>query len=65
MYSGTKGEKDIQNKQGSTDRATRFYERQMQNQLNEKMLGLIKKQEMVFIATSDAQGNCDCSPSFW
>ena len=64
MHSGTKGEKDIQNRQKSTDRANRFYKHQMQNQLNEKMVELIKKQEMVFIATSDAEGNCDCSPRF-
>ncbi|CAI8383815.1 MAG: Uncharacterised protein [Flavobacterium sp. SCGC AAA160-P02] len=64
MYFGTKGEKDIQNQQGSTDRARNFYKRQMQNHLNEKMIDLISKQEMVFIATSDAEGNCDCSPRF-
>ncbi len=64
MHSGTKGEKDIQKQQGSTDRAKNFYKRQMQNHLNEKMIELISKQEMVFIATSDAKGNCDCSPRF-
>ena len=64
MHSGTKGEKDIQKQQGSTDRAKNFYKRQMQNHLNEKMIELISKQEMVFIATSDAEGNCDCSPRF-
>ena len=64
MHSGTKGEKDIQKQQGSTDRAKNFYKRQMQNHLNEKMIDLISKQEMVFIATSDAEGNCDCSPRF-
>ena len=64
MHSGTKGEKDIQNRQESADRAKRFYKYQMQNQLNEKMKELIKKQEMAFIATSDAEGNCDCSPRF-
>lgn len=64
MHSGTKGEKDIQNLQGSEDRANNFYKRQMQNHLNEKMIELISKQEMVFIATSDAEGNCDCSPRF-
>lgn len=64
MHSGTKGEKDIQKQQGSTDRARNFYKRQMQNHLNEKMIELIEKQEMVFISTSDAEGNCDCSPRF-
>ena len=28
------------------------------------MIDLITKQEMCFLATSDAQGNCDCSPRF-
>jgi len=28
------------------------------------MRELVRKQEMVFLATSDAEGNCDCSPRF-
>ena len=28
------------------------------------MQALIRRQEMVFVATADASGNCDCSPRF-
>jgi len=64
MHEGTAGEKEIQREQVSTSRANRFYKKQMHNRLNDKMKDLIAAQEMVFIATSDAQGNCDCSPRF-
>lgn len=49
---------------GTSDRADRFYERQMLTQLNDKMIHLIARQEMVFLSTADASGNCDCSPRF-
>ncbi len=64
MYTGTKGELEIQKQQESTDRADSFYQRQMKNRLNSKMKALIARQEMVFMATSDTEGNCDCSPRF-
>ncbi len=58
------GERTVQAELGSTDRAQRFYDRQMRRQLSERMIQLIREQEMVFVATSDAEGNCDCSPRF-
>jgi len=58
------GELEIQKEQQSTEKAASFYRRQMKSSLNEKMKTLIKNQEMFFMATSDAQGNCDCSPRF-
>jgi len=64
MHTGTKGEKEIQKQQASTKRASKFYNSQMKDQLSAKMKALIDRQEMFFIATSDAQGNCDCSPRF-
>lgn len=64
MHEGTAGERKMQEQQGSVKRANRFYEKQMFNMLNEKMKALIATQEMVFIATSDSKGNCDCSPRF-
>ncbi|MDB4297377.1 pyridoxamine 5'-phosphate oxidase family protein [Flavobacteriaceae bacterium] len=64
MHTGTKGELEIQNQQNSSKRADVFYKRQMKSILNNKMKALIERQEMVFIATSDADGNCDCSPRF-
>ena len=64
MHEGTSGEQEIQAQQQSRARAERFYRRQMRNSLSERMVELIGQQEMVFIATADADGNCDCSPRF-
>ena len=64
MHIATKGEKEIQKQQGSTERALKFYDSQLKDELSLKMKALIERQEMFFIATSDAQGNCDCSPRF-
>ena len=61
---GTPGERDVQQRLESRARAQRFYERQMRDRLSDKMAGLIRRQEMVFVATADAHGNCDCSPRF-
>ncbi len=36
----------------------------MRDRFSEKMVELIRRQAMVFVATADAYGNCDCSPRF-
>lgn len=64
MHAATVGEKTLQTQQQSQTRANKFYRRQMQVRLSDKMVDLIRRQEMVFLATSDAKGNCDCSPRF-
>ena len=64
MVTEESGERRIQMEMDSSDRADRFYERQMAQSLNPKMIELIQRQEMVFVATADASGNCDCSPRF-
>ena len=64
MMFGSQGERELQQKYGSQQRAERFYDRQVQDHLTEKMQALNRRQEMVFVATADAQGNCDCSPRF-
>ena len=61
---GSLGERAIQQQLGTEDRAQRFYDRQLQGQLSDRMTQLIREQEMVFVATADANGNCDCSPRF-
>ncbi len=61
---GTPGEREVQAQMESQVRAQRFYERQMRDRLSEKMVELIRRQEMMFVATADAHGNCDCSPRF-
>ena len=64
MESQDTGEHKLQIEMGTADRAGRFYECQMRDRLTERMISIIRKQEMVFIATADARGNCDCSPRF-
>jgi hypothetical protein len=58
---GSKGEHGVQKKFGSSKRALAFYNNQMLDHLNLLMREFIVRQEMVFIATSDSQGECDCS----
>jgi uncharacterized protein len=58
---GSAGEHDLQERFGSTDRARGFYDRQVLDHLNESMQQFVQRQEMVFVATSDGQGECDCS----
>lgn len=61
MPPGSQGERVLQKQYGSVDRANDFYDTQMRNHLNDRMVKLIERQEMMFIATSDAKGECDSS----
>ncbi|OZM71402.1 pyridoxamine 5-phosphate oxidase [Amycolatopsis antarctica] len=58
---GSSGERMLQCAYGTRDRASRFYRDQMANRLNEQMIEFIGRMEMAFIATSDADGEADCS----
>ena len=58
---GSKGERILQKKVGSENKASAFYDKQMLDYLNPYMRKFILKQEMVFIATADPKGECDCS----
>lgn len=58
---GSKGEHELQKELGTTRRARSFYKQQMLDYLNPAMQEFISRQPMVFIATSDGQGECDCS----
>jgi predicted pyridoxine 5'-phosphate oxidase superfamily flavin-nucleotide-binding protein len=58
---GSKGEHSLQEQFGTKQSASAFYEKQMLNHLNSTMRDFISKQEMVFIATADSKGECDCS----
>jgi predicted pyridoxine 5'-phosphate oxidase superfamily flavin-nucleotide-binding protein len=60
-HTGSLGELSLQKQLGTRDRAENFYDRQVLDRLNEPMRDFIARQEMVFVATSDAKGNCDCS----
>ena len=58
---GSHGEHLLQDQYDTAARAEKFYQRQMLHHLNEPMRQFIARQEMVFISTADASGNCDCS----
>jgi uncharacterized protein len=58
---GSEGERLLQERYGTADRARRFYEGQFSDRLTERMIEFIGRMEMAFIATSDAEGDCDCS----
>ena len=58
---GSQGEHELQERYGTSQRARAFYERQLLSHLNPSMREYIARQEMVFIATADSNGECDCS----
>ena len=58
---GSEGEQILQKKVGSENKASAFYDKQMLDYLNPYMRKFILKHEMVFIATADSKGECDCS----
>ncbi len=58
---GSDGEHAVQEQWDAVDRARTFYERQMLDHLNPTMREFIARQDMVFVATSDARGECDSS----
>ncbi|WP_460338092.1 pyridoxamine 5'-phosphate oxidase family protein [Actinoallomurus acanthiterrae] len=58
---GSDGEHLLQRLFGTDQRATGFYDRQVRDRLNPRMREFIGSQEMAFVATADAQGECDCT----
>src|SRR4051794_9660643 len=58
---GSAGEHALQDRYNTARRAAAFYDNQMLDHLNEQMVEFIARQEMAFIATSDANGECDAS----
>jgi hypothetical protein len=58
---GSKGEHNLQKKFETEKRALAFYNSQLLQHLNPEMQQFISEQEMVFISTSDAKGECDAS----
>jgi uncharacterized protein len=56
---GSAGEHLLQERYGSRERAERFYGTQVLDHLNERMCEFVGRQEMMFVATSDARGECD------
>lgn len=58
---GSDGEHEMQKQFQTQEKAKDFYDRQMLNHLAPSMQEFITRQEMVFISTSDKNGECDCS----
>ena len=58
---GSRGEHELQRRSASEDRAHRFYRQQVLDRLNDRMIQFIGRQEMVWPATADGSGECDCS----
>ncbi|MGW1028432.1 pyridoxamine 5'-phosphate oxidase family protein [Streptomyces sp. NPDC002577] len=56
---GSHGEHRIQQELSTIARADRFYEEQVLDRLNSRMREFVARQEMFFLATSDARGECD------
>ncbi|AVH21353.1 pyridoxamine 5'-phosphate oxidase family protein [Nocardia cyriacigeorgica] len=58
---GSDGEHELQERHGTQDRARRFYDDQVRDRLNEQMIDFVGRMDMAFIATADANGECDAS----
>jgi len=58
---GSAGEHALQDRLGTARRARGFYENQMLDRLNPSMREFIGRQEMMWVATADAHGDCDCT----
>ncbi len=61
---GSHGEHLLQEKWGARDRALNFYDRQVLDYLAPKMQEFIARQEFLFVATADRNGECDCTSKF-
>ncbi len=58
---GSAGEHRLQQQWDTTRRACAFYNQQVLEHLNPTMQAFIARQELLWIATADARGECDCS----
>lgn len=56
---GSDGEHRLQRELGTTSRADRFYDDQVLDHLNAPMRDFVRRQQMMFLATADAAGECD------
>ena len=61
---GSHSEHLLQEKWGARDRALSFYDRQVLDFLAPKMQEFISRQEFLFVATADRNGECDCTSKF-
>ena len=61
---GSDGEHKLQHNWGTRDRALNFYDKQVLDYLAPKMKEFIARQEFLFVATADRNGECDCTSKF-
>ncbi|MFE5288082.1 pyridoxamine 5'-phosphate oxidase family protein [Nocardia sp. NPDC056611] len=61
VRNGSDGERELQDRYGTEDRAERFYSDQVRDRLNTQMIDFIRRMDMAFIATADKHGECDAS----
>lgn len=61
---GSESEHELQHKWGSRERALNFYDRQVLDYLSPKMQEFIARQEFLFVASADRNGECDCTSKF-
>lgn len=61
QQTGSAGERTLQERFGTAQRAQQFYRNQVTDYLTPVMKEFIGRMEMAFIATSDGSGECDCS----
>ncbi|MET9803034.1 pyridoxamine 5'-phosphate oxidase family protein [Streptomyces sp. NPDC006368] len=59
--SATHGERLLQERLGTAQRAAGFYDRQVRTFLTPEMRHFIRRQAMVFLSTAGADGTCDVS----
>ncbi|PBC51928.1 pyridoxamine 5-phosphate oxidase [Rhodococcus sp. ACS1] len=60
---GSVGERQLQQRHGTAECAAKFYVDQVLDHLNPAMIEFVGRQEMTFVATADASGECDNSRS--
>ncbi|MEV6524106.1 pyridoxamine 5'-phosphate oxidase family protein [Longispora sp. NPDC051575] len=53
------GERVLQHRYDTVERADRFYDQQVLDRLNPRMCAFLARQEMMFVATADRAGACD------
>jgi predicted pyridoxine 5'-phosphate oxidase superfamily flavin-nucleotide-binding protein len=58
---GSDGERELQRRLGTRERAERFYDEQVLDMLNGAMIDFVRRMDMAFIATADRHGECDAS----
>jgi len=58
---GSDGERELQRRLGTRERAERFYSEQVLDRLNATMIEFVGRMDMAFIATADRHGECDAS----